>query len=444
MSPAMMRARDALHTVNADDRDTWLHMAMAIKSEFEEAGFDIWDEWSATSERYNARECRSTWKSIKPGGGIAIGTLFHHAKQSGWSDAAAYQKPTAAELAERHQARAARDALAAAEEALATTAAAQCAQVIFDVAPPAPPDHPYLLAKGVQPHGLRLGTREGIDSRTGEVFCFPNQLLLPMRDRLKKLCSLQFIDPTGKNKRYLPNGAKQGNFYAIGAKPLVHDERKVFVLAEGFATAASVHEATGHLVLTCFDAGNLLPVALGVRQYQPEALIVVAADNDIWTAGNPGMTAARKAAEAVNGLVVFPPFTLSDQTGVDAKGLPLGPSDFNDWYALHGLESVAKLMSQALMARALQCVPMQTPAPAPAQSDDELELGIIVLGVQGPHFCFWREDTRSVEVFQAWTLSKHTVLQTLAPTQRWENWSGGDFNVKQASDYLINKAKLLG
>ena len=441
MSHLMSRVRAALFTINADDRDIWLRLAMAIKSEFGEEGFALWDEWSSQSESYNARDCRSVWKSIDPTGGVTIATLFFEAQRSGWTEGAKHEKPTDAEIAERDQARAEHAAAAAEKAAASAAAAAQRAAAILATTEPAPDDHPYLARKGVSSHGLRVGAWEWVDQSTGEVHSSPGYLIIPLRDRQKQVHSLQFIDPSGKNKRYLADGAKQGHFFAIGA-PRKHAGQPVFVLAEGYATAASVHEATGHLVLTCFDAGNLLPVAQAIRARQPDAILIIAADNDIWTQGNPGMTAAHKVAEAVGALVCAPPFTAADHSGVDDKGAPIGPSDFNDWHALHGLESVTDVVEKVLMTGAVQCVPMQ--APAPAQSDDELELGIIVLGVQGPLFCFWRDDTRSVEVFQAWTLSKHTVLQTLAPTQRWENWSGGDFNVKQASDYLINKAKLLG
>ncbi|MCW2313994.1 PriCT-2 domain-containing protein [Rhodoferax antarcticus] len=344
MNDLMMRISAALLFVSADDRKTWLLICMAIKSELGEEGFEMWDEWSATSESYNARDCRTVWKSIKPTGGVTIRTLFHHAKKTGWTEAAKYEKPTAAEIAERHKARAERDAQAAAQEALAHAAAAMRAAQLWDAALPAPPDHPYLLRKGIEPHGLRVGVWEWVDAASGEVFSTPNQLLVAVRDRHEKLHSLQFIDPTGKNKRYLADGVKKGNFYAIG-EPREHGGRKVFVLAEGFATAASVHEATGHIVLVCFDAGNLLPVAQAIRARQPDAILIFAADNDIWTKGNPGMTAARKSADAVSGLVAFPPFTQTDAT---APGK--GPTDWNDWKTLRGAESVADLFAGVLTA----------------------------------------------------------------------------------------------
>ena len=74
------RIREALHCIPADDRDTWLRMGMAVKSELADEGFALWDEWSQSASNYNERDARDVWKSIKPGGGITIGTLFHEAQ----------------------------------------------------------------------------------------------------------------------------------------------------------------------------------------------------------------------------------------------------------------------------------------------------------------------------------------------------------------------------
>ncbi|AGA90542.1 Primase C terminal 2 (PriCT-2) [Thioflavicoccus mobilis 8321] len=76
--------RDALNHIPADSRDLWLRMGMAVRSELGDAGHDVWDSWSRTSNRYNERDARDVWRSIKPNGGIGIGTLFAKAKEHGW------------------------------------------------------------------------------------------------------------------------------------------------------------------------------------------------------------------------------------------------------------------------------------------------------------------------------------------------------------------------
>jgi hypothetical protein len=74
----------ALSHIPAQDRDMWLRMGMAVKSGLGEDGFGLWDTWSRTADNYNASDARAVWRSIKPNGGISIGTLFHTAKLHGF------------------------------------------------------------------------------------------------------------------------------------------------------------------------------------------------------------------------------------------------------------------------------------------------------------------------------------------------------------------------
>lgn len=172
------------------------------------------------------------------------------------------------------------------EAARVQAGAAERARRLWDGAKPATDDHPYLRAKGVHAFGLRT---------------LRDQLMIPARDTDGRLCTLQFIGPDG-SKRFLTGGRIKGCYYAIGLP------RGVLLLAEGYATSATLHQATGHAVAACFNCGNLLPVARALRAKLPHIQIVVAADNDINTTGNPGLTAARAAARAVAGCVAVPTF----------------------------------------------------------------------------------------------------------------------------------------
>jgi len=224
-------------------------------------------------------------------------------------------------------------------------AAAVRAQAIWDAAKPAV-DHPYLTRKGVKSHGLRVGTWEIIDKETGEARVISNQaLLVPICDRTRKIRSLQAIFPSklmsGRDKDYLRDGEKLGMFHVIG-KPLEHNGRRVFIIAEGYSTAVSVHDATGHCVLVTLDTSNLLHVAKSIRERQPEAMIIFAADNDIGQEKpikNPGVHYANAAAKEVGGHVAIPPFMLSDGE-YDADGKWQGPTDFNDLHQLRSLQAV--------------------------------------------------------------------------------------------------------
>ena len=205
-----------------------------------------------------------------------------------------------------------------AEQAAAQTEAARLAAEQWEAAEPAPADHGYLQRKGVQPHGLRVNA-DGL-------------LLVPLRDAHGALHSLQTITPEGV-KRFLKGGRVQGCYHAIG-KPA-----DTITVCEGYATGASIHEATGAAVAVAFNAGNLMQVARAIRAKYPAMQLVVAADDDHRTPGNPGMDKARQAADAVRAVVAVPDF------GTDR---PEGATDFNDLHHAQGADAVKRCMDAAM------------------------------------------------------------------------------------------------
>ena len=96
-------------------------------------------------------------------------------------------------------------------------------------------------------------------------------IVLPVQNFEGVLSGLQFIDPDG-NKKFLTGTVKKGRFCPLGE---VNNPTQYIGIAEGYATAASVHMATGWLVLVAFDAGNLKPVAEVMRQIYPQAKIII-------------------------------------------------------------------------------------------------------------------------------------------------------------------------
>jgi hypothetical protein len=79
------RVRDALSYIPADDRKVWLEIGMALKHEFGDGGRAVFDEWSEKSEKYDAADQETTWRHLGKRDGITIATLFHHAKEAGWT-----------------------------------------------------------------------------------------------------------------------------------------------------------------------------------------------------------------------------------------------------------------------------------------------------------------------------------------------------------------------
>jgi len=175
--------------------------------------------------------------------------------------------------------------------------------------------HPYLERKAVKAFGVKRSH---------------GSILIPLCDEGGTIHSIQYIDDAG-NKRFLFGGAIQGHFHAIG-----NVTQRIW-LAEGYATAASVYEAVGEYTVVAFNAGNLEPVAKAIQQKHPEAKIVLVADNDQWTEGNPGITKAQEAVEAIHGEIVIPQF----------PNLQSRPKDFNDLHCLEGLEEVKRQLDQA-------------------------------------------------------------------------------------------------
>jgi putative DNA primase/helicase len=180
--------------------------------------------------------------------------------------------------------------------------AARRAAELWDRAKPASASHPYLVKKRIEPGNAR---------QQGEV------LALRIIDINGNLHGLQYIGATG-DKRMLTGTNKRGQFIlTAGALPA-----DLVLLAEGFATASTVAtQFPGACVLAAIDAGNLMPVAQAVRSRYPHAEIVVCADDDRATPGNPGLTKAREAAAAVRGRIVRP---------IWPEGAPQSLSDFND------------------------------------------------------------------------------------------------------------------
>ena len=144
---------------------------------------------------------------------------------------------------------------------------------------------------------------------------------------LGKLWTMQYIQENG-TKRFAKNSRKEGCFHPVGGMDALAGV-PVLVIAEGYATAATLSEALGHVTVSAFDSGNLLPVAQALHQKYPDKPIIIAGDDDLnvgATLGiNPGRVKATEAARAVGGKAIFPIFAPGEQSA-DSKVF----TDFND------------------------------------------------------------------------------------------------------------------
>lgn len=192
---------------------------------------------------------------------------------------------------------------------------------------------PYLEKKGIQP-------KSGIftDSLNEKTY-------IPMIDCDGKVWSMQTISANGA-KYFAKNCRKEGCFHVIGGLETIKNTRAILV-AEGYATAATLAEALNMPVVVAFDAGNLVLVASGLKERFPEKPLVIAADDDkkleLTKKGNPGKKFAINAAEKTGGSVIFPVFAPGEQE-------QLMLTDFNDlaMKSILGMDGVRRQMQHVL------------------------------------------------------------------------------------------------
>jgi putative DNA primase/helicase len=192
-----------------------------------------------------------------------------------------------------------------------------------------PTQHPYLERKAVGAHGVHLNTAGPLLLHGGEAepqtWSARGDLIVPVRDASGALVGAQSIAADGR-KCFARGAAIAGGHHLIGAL----EPGGTLLIAEGYATAATLHEATGQPVAVAFHASNLKAVADAYRAADPVLRILIAGDNDhqrereIGADGRPkdnvGRLKAEAAAQAVGGALLIPPFE-PQQPGSDRNDL---------------------------------------------------------------------------------------------------------------------------
>lgn len=333
--------REALAYISPEARDTWIMVLHAVKEKFGDDGRDLCDSWSQDGSSYNEKDFRTVWRGIKSTRGIGIGPVFKAAMASGFKFAPRSEEDRLRlerDAAARRQVREREEAEERARLAKVQAAVAIISRALWADHLTQDGESDYLAAKGVGAFGVRFGRssviawvrlddgRHGLITGTAAIGKFyeehrqydretnpapysfrhikPGTLAVPLVDGDGVLWSLQLIYPTGK-KSFFRDSRKQGCFHLLGDPPAPTYQGRLWI-AEGYSSAASVHMATGEPTVMAVDAGNLLPVAQTLRATYPGAALVFAADNDMETDGNPGVTKAKEAAAAVGGRVWVP------------------------------------------------------------------------------------------------------------------------------------------
>ncbi|MCP3019627.1 DUF927 domain-containing protein [Cupriavidus basilensis] len=320
------KIRAALACIPADDRELWVRMGMALKNEYGDDGWPLFNEWSASAANYDAAAAAATWKSCKASGGVGLGTLWREAMGRGFDPKrfgpvpAVSKEETARRDAERKQ----RELSDKAKQEDGQREAAAKAAELWGAAAESG-NSPYLKRKGVEAHGVRFGK---------------GCILVPVRDAAGQLWNLQRIYGRplagGNDKIFLKGGRVSGCYHAIGTP----DATGWLLVAEGYATAATLHQVCGLPVVVAFNASNLRHVAETMRRLFPDVQLLICADDDRTTEAetgkNPGLLAAKDAARRARGQMVAP------------AGLPEDGSDFNDLARASGTEQVRQQLEAAM------------------------------------------------------------------------------------------------
>lgn len=302
--------RLALSFCDVEDQETWVMCGMAVKSELGESGKQMWLDWSMLGSTYNQKQALNRWRSFKLNGGTRIGSLIHEAKKWGFKFDANQNKVSKHVVEQRKIQRLEIEKQAEKEiqdqKKLQALKAIE-AQAIWRKTKPCD-SHPYLMRKDVLAHGLRLNDK--------------GDLVVPLY-AYGKIVSVQTINADGE-KKYMYGAQKSGVYNVIGS---VTDS---ILICEGWATGATLHEATQLCVFVSLDSGNLPNVAAVVRKMHPLSKIIICADNDQYKKVNTGLKAADKAACKADADVVYPIF----------KDVSTKPTDFNDLYILEGYSPI--------------------------------------------------------------------------------------------------------
>ncbi len=336
------RIREALQFIDASDRETWLRIGMAIKSELGDTGFDLWLVWSMQADSFDSKDTRSVWKSIRADGKVTIGTLFYEAKANGWRDVGAHQKPTPEELAARRRMAAERAAKEEAEIARERADTAMKAAAILKAATEANADHPYLSRKRVSPVStLReidadmAASILGYEPRSRDVALTGRLLVVPVKQG-DGISTLELIDGDKRKAALAGRGTKAGGYWATERLPDGNGAGLTLLIGEGVATVLSASAVTGKPGIAALSSGNLPVVAKAMRKRYPKAELVILADL-VKATGDPDPHAVEAAIESA-GTTAIPDF------GADRDA---DMTDMNDLFNLAGAEAVSKAIASA-------------------------------------------------------------------------------------------------
>lgn len=391
----LQKAERALSYVDSSDRSTWIKMGGALKTAFGEQGFNLFDNWSQSASNYHEKSVKAAWKSIKPDI-INIGTLYFTAKQNGFvlnsdeynrpntqaNNPVQKERPPMLDDTKKYDQVTLLAALIhknglTVDAAYPYLAKKEIAQAVLDKNPLVAINKdtlPQVLAQAKMAHpDLSPELTALIQKNEGN-------LIIPLFHKgldvgdfkagkgYDNVTTAQIIAKEQPFKGFLPDGKMKGSYAVIGGLGALPDPNGLhtvtkpaeqILIAEGYATAATLHQATGQPVFVAFSANNLAPVLQNVLQQWPGKQVIICADND---KNLTGLKAANKAlTEARNNLglsdnqvlelsVMYPKFVDREIKQFQAITQSSAvPTDFNDLAKLYGSSvAITPLFTQHL------------------------------------------------------------------------------------------------
>jgi putative DNA primase/helicase len=226
----------------------------------------------------------------------------------------------------------------------------------------------YLQKKGIGAHGVKFSEKSSliipVSNTKGHI--------LGLQIILDSKISKERIDKLGRNKEFYPSGmAKKGNFHLIGSP------NELILVAEGYATAATLHEATKLPVAVAFDANNIEPVIASLKKHYRNMKFLICADNDSLATcqhchekidltqnqttcpncnkphgkKNTGIERANLAAVTHACAVVYPQFSDNAERFFAYQQNKGKQTDFNDLMHIESLTSVRVQIENALIEK---------------------------------------------------------------------------------------------
>jgi putative DNA primase/helicase len=261
-----------LMAIPAHDRDDWIRVGMALKSHLGDAGWPLFDDWSATSDSYQASAARSVWRSFR-GSGVNIGSLVHMARENGWNrQAPAITAPPSRRAPKPKQSNTARYA------AELWLAANKWMNVDDWISHPSAGEtvlaHPYTFAKGIDSAG---GAGRGIAS--GSIIGKrADCIIVPIREHGEgKIQGVQCINANGAKQTF---GSVSGGYLLLGN---TLDKNQMWYVCEGWASAYSMvfHHQNGNSVCACaFGKTQMRKCAEDISDHHKPGEVIILWERD--------------------------------------------------------------------------------------------------------------------------------------------------------------------